>query len=73
MIEISLDFEKLRRRHENEPEMTDDEQEEKANTLREKLNGMKDAVATEAYTRMTQGLSLLADTTQIIQLITGTR
>ena len=71
VIEIILNFENLRRQNEEEPEMTKEEREERAKPLREKLRGMKDMVATEAYMRTTQGLSLLADTAQIAQLISG--
>ena len=71
VIEIVLDFENLRRRENDEPEMTEKEREDGATTLREKLRGMKDAVTAEAYMRTTQGLSLLADTAQVTQVFSG--
>ena len=51
--------------------MTEQERDEKAGGYRDKLRGMKDAVFAEVYARTTQGLSLLADTSPLIQLITG--
>ena len=73
VIEIILNFENLRRQNEKEPEMTNEEREEKAKTFREKLHEMKDTVAAGEYMRMTQGLSFLADALQITQFITGAR
>lgn len=71
VVRIVLDFENLRRRGKDEPEMTPEEREEQATTLRDRLRTMKDAVTAEAYMRTTQGLSLVADTAQITQVFGG--
>ncbi len=71
IIEIVLNFEDLRRRNEAEPEMTEDERKKEANTLRTKLRSMKDALFADAYARTTEGLSILADGAQVVQLLGG--
>ena len=69
VIEIILNFRNLQSRGKGEPEMTVEEREAEAGTLREKLNGMKEAVVKGMYMRATQGIGLFADTAQIAQVI----